>query len=404
LTTFIVLSILASMALLDEHPPAHVTDTRATGPDQGVIEEARRRQRTRRRRGLAAAATLLIIGGIAAAVIGASHSRPNSKGGGAAGPSAAIRAKRARELSGIRLSPALEGGAYGWCLAVYGGSSCPTLPTATSPMSGVVGVEPSSHEEVITALLAPGVAGVLVNGLRVPATTLPAQLPYHLRVARITIPTTAKPALRRQTAPGPGNTTAGGATTSASPGGTTAPRPPVGGTASPGQPGPTTPALLAIDAHGNVLPQTPVPTNQAIAGNILWWEQPHTPPRSPCQIHAQGIPGLSPQWGHLAVQIKPYPGKIVGRAFFSCIDTEYYLQNWPMDAAILLDAAHPGSTPAAIPNLKPMPQAPRFFNGPSARGELTATRTGNAWLVVEGGSGPTQRLLLLRHLTATVKL
>jgi hypothetical protein len=37
-----------------------------------------------------------------------------------------------------------------------------------------------------------------------------------------------------------------------------------------------------------------------------------------------------------------------------------------------------------------------------AGGGLTATRWGNAWLVVGQGSGPAQRMLLLHHLGASV--
>jgi hypothetical protein len=112
-----------------------------------------------------------------------------------------------------------------------------------------------------------------------------------------------------------------------------------------------------------------------------------------------------PQWSHLASAIRPFPGKLVGRAFFSCIDTEYYLQHWPLDAAILLDAAHPGVPPAAIPGLTAVAGQRGYFNGPGDfKGELTATRFANAWLVVAGGSSLAQRIDVLRHLTPTVKL
>jgi hypothetical protein len=80
------------------------------------------------------------------------------------------------------------------------------------------------------------------------------------------------------------------------------------------------------------------------------------------------------------------------------------LLHWPLDAAILLDAAHPGAIPAAIPGLTLVPRAAGFFNGPGDfKGELTATRHGNTWLVVAGGSNLAQRIEILRHLTPTVK-
>jgi len=95
----------------------------------------------------------------------------------------------------------------------------------------------------------------------------------------------------------------------------------------------------------------------------------------------------------------------VGRAFFSCIDTEYYLHNWPLDAAILLDASHPGTAPVSIPGLTAVTREPGYFNGPGDfKGELTAVRRGDGWLVVAGGKGLEQRLEVLRHLTASVWL
>jgi hypothetical protein len=94
----------------------------------------------------------------------------------------------------------------------------------------------------------------------------------------------------------------------------------------------------------------------------------------------------------------------VGHAFFSCIDTEYNLNHWPLDAAILLDAAHPGAPPAPIPGLIPVPGARGLMNGPGDfKGELTATRRGNAWIVVAGGSGLAQRITVLHHLTAAIR-
>jgi hypothetical protein len=55
--------------------------------------------------------------------------------------------------------------------------------------------------------------------------------------------------------------------------------------------------------------------------------------------------------------------------------------------------------------LTSVPAVPGFFNGPGDfKGELTATRYGNVWLVVAGGSGLAQRIEVLRHLTPTVGL
>lgn len=113
---------------------------------------------------------------------------------------------------------------------------------------------------------------------------------------------------------------------------------------------------------------------------------------------------MKTEWSHTARSIRPLVGPLVGHAFFSCIDTEYYLNHWPLDAAILLDAAHPSGPPAPIPGLLPVPGAPGLVNGPGDfKGELTATRHSNAWIVVAGGSGLAQRITVLRHLTAAIR-
>jgi len=98
--------------------------------------------------------------------------------------------------------------------------------------------------------------------------------------------------------------------------------------------------------------------------------------------------------------IRALSGQLTGHAFLSCIDTEYHLHGWPLKATLLLDAAHPRTRAAALPDWKSGPGAPGFFS----EGGLTARRFANAWLVVKQGSGLAQRMRLLRHLSATVRL
>ena len=125
----------------------------------------------------------------------------------------------------------------------------------------------------------------------------------------------------------------------------------------------------------------------------------------PCTLTVAGVPGARQQWSHLAAPIRPFQEPLVGRAFSSCVDVEYYVDRWPLDAAVLLDAARPGSVPASIPGLVPVQGHVGYVNGPGDfKGGLTATRRGNAWLVVAGGSGLAQRLRLLAHLKVAVSL
>jgi hypothetical protein len=273
----------------------------------------------------------------------------------------------------VRLSPALDGGQYGWCVGVeeqagvIAGGGCSTAPVASTPLvMQLSGSSVSSRQEDIVVLVTPRVAAILLNGRRrVRTLTLPG-LPYGLRAARVVIP------LRIKTSPG----------------------------AKRGIASLPEPKIQALDAHGRVIPNRIVHEAPTLSRS----------PRGvsaagPCRLHAAGLAGLAAQWSHVAAAIRPLPGKLIGRGFFSCIDTEYYLHHWPLDATILLDAAHPGTPPAAIPGLTPVRHERGYFNGPGDfKGELTATRVGNAWLVVAGGSGLVQRLEVLRHLTATVEL
>jgi hypothetical protein len=377
-----MLVILASMSLLVK-PPAREA---APGPDQGVIEDARKRQRDRRRRGAAVALALLAAGTMTAAIFGGKGSKPGPQADSGARHRAAARAKQQLEIGAIHISPALEGGSYGWCLTDHGGGSCATVLTHRLPMAGELAV--SADNVSSTALIAPEVAGVLANGRRARMVDLHAHLPYGLRFVQITLPRTSPEQWHGANGPA-------------------APRPPAG----PGATAPVSPTLaiapptlLAIDSRGEPLTRTPNEEPVRVGSGIRWWERPEPLPPGPCQIRAHGLAGLTPEWGHVASAIRAYPEEIVGRTFFSCIDVEYYLHNWPLESAILLDAAHPGSPPAPIPGMQPVAGAPSLFNSPGDwHGEITAIRHGNAWLVVAGGSGLTQRIDVLRHITTTIK-
>jgi hypothetical protein len=243
------------------------------------------------------------------------------------------------------------------------GGGCATTPTESLPLSMVLtSADARTRKESIVVLTTPQVAAVRLGAHRVVATTELPGLPYGLRAARIVVPFIGR------------RSAAGRIVFQA----------------------PAEPSLAPLDRAGRPIASAPVrPSAQA----------PALAARGPCTLKAGGVPGLAARWSHVASEIAPYRGALVGRAFFSCIDTEYYLHNWPLDAAILLDAAHPGSSPAAIPGLAPVPGRAGYLDGPGDfKGELTAIRRGNAWLVVAGGSGLSQRIAVLSHLTATVKL
>jgi hypothetical protein len=160
-------------------------------------------------------------------------------------------------------------------------------------------------------------------------------------------------------------------------------------------------SLVAFDAHGHRIAEG---FEASPAGPGSFWQRPERSPPGLCQLSAHGLRGLTAQWGHVVSRVAAYRG-VVGRAFQSCTDTEYYLNNWPLETAILLDAEHPGGPPGPLPGMTPVAGVPDVFNAPGAlTGDLTAERRSNAWLVVAGGSGPAERLAVLRHLQATIRL
>ena len=348
------------MAVAASRSPKERTNPEPSG---GVIREAKRRRRLRLLlrfavvgcvlSGVATAGTLLLAGG------GAGSATRHRGASGGVDPKGGFA---------VRLSPSLDGGTSGWCVGLLEGSGeisgggCGALPVRSRPIVTVLSTaSATARTNSVVVLTTPAVRSLLVNGSRRVPTGVVAGLPYGLRGARVVLPLHVK-------------------------------RSPSGRLviAAPVEPG-----LVALAADGRRL-RDPAPKRRP---------GPAVTASGPCTLTAPGLPGARKQWSHLAAPIRPFPEQLVGRAFSSCVDVEYYLHGWPLDAAVLLDAAQPGSLPAAIPGLAPLPEHRGYVNGPGDfKGELTATRRGSAWLVVAGGNGLAQRLRLLSHLKATISL
>jgi hypothetical protein len=357
-------------ALLSDEPRAQAHAAFPDGPEQGVIEEARRRQRSRRLRALVAAAVALGATGILIAATAGGAARTHAVAhvpSGAASPPIRHAGSPSQSIV-VKLSPDLEGGRVGWCeLVVHRsgeGGGCGPLPTRAHPLLVVSsGWQYGEPDATTTAVTAPRVAYVLVNGRHRTPTVAVSGLPYGLRAAAIHTP--LPPNFQRRV-------------------------------------GFTPPKLVALDSRGRRIRETPAyelfPDRD--------WHRPGAPAKGACQLHASGLPGLIADWGQVASAVFPYPGRIVGRGFVSCIDTEYYVPGRGMLAAVLLDAAKPGhATPGEIPGLAPIPGNPGLYNGAGDydfHGPMTAKREGEAWIVVAGGGrdGEPSRIRLLRHLTA----
>jgi hypothetical protein len=353
-----------------EHRPAWLD------PQQGVIEEARRRQHQRRTRLVIAAAITVGLLGLAWVLIGTSHAVPARTGTGGRGSAAGLAASGASAFN-VRLAPGVEVGQAGWQLffeehgAQTGGQgNGPALssdPIIAGGGSGVGG----SHRWTTILVTTPNVAAILLDGkTRVPTIPLPG-LPFGYRAAHIV--TEVAPAEER-IPPGLGRRPQGPA------------------------------SLVPLDARGQPIHYKPNNLTP-VQGRVRAWEYPARTPEGSCGLRASPLPGLTARGGKALSAVTPYPanrvgGQIVGHAFLPCVSVEYHLRGVPLQALIMLDAAHPGARAASLPDFEPVRESPGFLD----EGGLTARRAGGAWLVVGQGSGVAQRVELLRHLTALVKL
>jgi hypothetical protein len=139
------------------------------------------------------------------------------------------------------------------------------------------------------------------------------------------------------------------------------------------------------------------------------YHAPTRPRPGVCELAQRGLPALHVQFGHTVAWIAPVPDAL-GEVFLSCVDAEYWMDGWPLQAAVLLDGHRPGPVLGPIPGARPVSGHPDMVNLPlgrvplnydapisadSPQFSLTAKRVGNAWLVVQGGSGLAQRVQVL---------
>jgi hypothetical protein len=350
------------MLLLDRHSAT----PGSTGPQQGVIDDARRRQRRRRKR----TACALLCAGLIAGVVWSSSGGARSSQTPSAGPGSAravLDAGSHRPGFNVRLVPMLNVvGMAGWCEVIeeHGitrGSACGGIATASQPFLQILGSSeggcpgppwrspgcrrPTTETQI--AVTDPQITAILVDGHTLVKTAPLPGLPYGLRGARVVSRVGAK--------------------------------------------------LQALNALGLLVPQTW--SQQPHQATVQRWRYPSRPSRAACQLQARGLRGLGVIGGQVATTVRPFAGQLIGRAFLPCAATEYVLQGVPLQASVALDAAQPGAPPADLPSFHAVRGEPGIFAG----GSLTAMRSGNAWIVAEQGRDVRQRILALRHLSATVR-
>jgi hypothetical protein len=135
-----------------------------------------------------------------------------------------------------------------------------------------------------------------------------------------------------------------------------------------------------------------------------------SPPPAACEIDTHDLSGAKLYYGSVVVHVHS-SSQLEGRPYLSCAYTQLYYRGYTVQAAVLLDARHPGELPALLPDSVAVRSQLDTVNEPqlSVQQPITGRRIGDAWLVVEsmskqGSSALAQRLAVLDKLTACVRL
>lgn len=280
----------------------------------------------------------------------------------------------------VGLAPTLDGGSAGWCIAMINaqssgrsGASCVGTRTSTGPIfvESCTGTGSPGLGANVLVLTRSDVEAVTIAGGRSIPTESNSALPGGLRGAAIELP-----------------------------GYRIEPK-----SFADGYLWRPCPRVTPLDAKAKKI------SEQGKAGNSLAvklsaqeWRPPTRPPNGVCRLGVTRLPRETVVGeGSAATRIKPVP-QLFGQAFISCVETSYvYMKEHEIPAAVLLDAAHPGSTPPGLPGMKPLAGHPAIFEAPPNR---FARRIHDAWLIVheEDNIGPRVPLELLEQLHAKINV
>jgi hypothetical protein len=275
----------------------------------------------------------------------------------------------------VALLPRLGAGQGGWCVTTIAAGACPTLrslvfsgPIISEEWTGRSSTTTEAVDEAVV-LTTSSVAAVSLEG-SAPYAMHGYALPDHLRGIVIDLRGTShQHAL---------------------------------GTAVP-LPFPTA-HFTALSSKGQAIRQTHAPGPPlGFAVPARTWGPRARQPAGVCSLHQRALPGLVSEGGGVMTVARDHPA-VRGREFVDCLQVRYLLDSWPLEVDVLLDAAHPGSTPALLPEMHVVPGHRGLFQGPTVEGEAIARRVAGAWLIVSKGEGQQQRLSLLEHLRANVQL
>jgi hypothetical protein len=146
---------------------------------------------------------------------------------------------------------------------------------------------------------------------------------------------------------------------------------------------------------------------------------PKHPPPGPCSLTlAHPVAGAVAERGDVLTRIEARGG-LLGRAYLSCTSVRYGTpepgaripeapEGPKREAAVLLDAAHPGATPPPLPAMAELNGYAGVFLARGWNGPIVARRIPGAWVVVEGSKEEeapiTSAVRLLEALQARVNL
>ncbi len=331
------------MALIVEQRPA------AT-PDAGAIEDARRRQR--RRRAAFAAVSAIVAGALWLAGGGGSGGGDASTGAGRGLGARPLRLSlvHGQVLLGgrpapIALSPSLQAGNVGVCVSVAGeGGSCNgPPPTKADPVYGAGGFtveqKVGPEGEIDALFTGPGVAAVRVAHVGTFPARRAAGLPRQAKEVVFYRPPGSRGSVLP---PGTGADVLRGF--------------------AHGRNGPALTETL-LDAAGR--PMAAREPGTFTLANSYWQGAQAPPARGRCAMRSS-LPGVSTQWGQVALEIAPDAG-ITVPAYLTCLHEWYLAGSTAYEAAILLDARSPGSAPAPLWGAIPVPGHPGIVEIPPVR-------------------------------------
>jgi hypothetical protein len=151
--------------------------------------------------------------------------------------------------------------------------------------------------------------------------------------------------------------------------------------------------VTPLDAAGDPIP-TSAPTRTYPAPTSYFQHGTSVPADGSCALRS-GNPAARIEWGLVSTRIGAVP-QAVGPAFVSCLNAWYTVHGAAVEAAVLLDAQHPGAPPAPLWGVAPVRGHPCLVEMPAVQytqagrsytlaPRFIARRASNAWIVVEQG-------------------